>query len=258
MISKRLLTHQRMKSSYGITEYAAGHSESPRGVPATRSRAVVTPSSSRVKRDRSSPLLMTSGERTSNESIRKKSTTQSGSASMAAVTPFRAPRTAAPASAAERTPSATVTTPYGRRTDASTVTPPMNLPCSDSATSLFASGPAAPTARHLDDRPASPSDSATGTEDLSAEQQAVLELVLRGKNVFFTGSAGTGKSFLLRRLIGRLRARYGEAYVHITASTGIAACNIGGITLHSFAGLRRDGGTVAEVARRVSHQAKTR
>ena len=30
----------------------------------------------------------------------------------------------------------------------------------------------------------------------------MLEAVKSGKNVFFTGSAGTGKSFLLRRIIG--------------------------------------------------------
>ena len=37
---------------------------------------------------------------------------------------------------------------------------------------------------------------------LSKEQQRVLGTVLQGSNVFFTGSAGTGKSFLLKRIIG--------------------------------------------------------
>lgn len=37
---------------------------------------------------------------------------------------------------------------------------------------------------------------------LSREQNAVLEAVRSGRNVFFTGSAGTGKSFLLKRIIG--------------------------------------------------------
>jgi ATP-dependent DNA helicase PIF1 len=39
---------------------------------------------------------------------------------------------------------------------------------------------------------------------LSKEQNAVLDAVVKGKNVFFTGSAGTGKSFLMKRIIGRL------------------------------------------------------
>lgn len=36
--------------------------------------------------------------------------------------------------------------------------------------------------------------------DLCEEQRYVLRLVLRGKSVFFTGAAGTGKSFLLKKL----------------------------------------------------------
>ncbi|WRT70775.1 uncharacterized protein IL334_007774 [Kwoniella shivajii] len=75
---------------------------------------------------------------------------------------------------------------------------------------------------------------------LSAEQQKVMQLVVaEGKSIFFTGSAGTGKSVLLRELIVNLRKKYTSApdAVAITASTGIAACNIGGVTLHSFGGV---------------------
>jgi len=41
----------------------------------------------------------------------------------------------------------------------------------------------------------------------------------------------------LRRIISALQGRYGEDAVMITASTGIAACHIGGTTVHSFAGV---------------------
>lgn len=48
-----------------------------------------------------------------------------------------------------------------------------------------------------------------------------------------SGSAGTGKSFLLKHIISVLPPEFTVA----TASTGSAACLIGGITLHSFAGM---------------------
>ena len=59
-----------------------------------------------------------------------------------------------------------------------------------------------------------------------------------GENVFFTGSAGTGKSVLLREIIAWCRDRYGYERVAVTASTGIAAINIGGCTLHSWAKIK--------------------
>ncbi|XP_068995665.1 ATP-dependent DNA helicase PIF1 [Embiotoca jacksoni] len=68
---------------------------------------------------------------------------------------------------------------------------------------------------------------------LNKEQAAVLSAVLSGKNVFFTGSAGTGKSFLLKRIMGSLPPKG----TFSTASTGVAACHIGGTTLHNFAGI---------------------
>ncbi|XP_076346374.1 pif1 DNA helicase isoform X2 [Tachypleus tridentatus] len=68
---------------------------------------------------------------------------------------------------------------------------------------------------------------------LTTEQKHVLNAVVSGKNLFFTGSAGTGKSYLLKQIINALPPNHTVA----TASTGIAACQIGGITLHSFAGI---------------------
>lgn len=74
---------------------------------------------------------------------------------------------------------------------------------------------------------------------LSKEQEHVLDLVVnQGKSVFFTGPAGTGKSVLMRAIITQLRTKHAHDRdrVAVTASTGLAACNIGGITLHSFSG----------------------
>lgn len=75
---------------------------------------------------------------------------------------------------------------------------------------------------------------------LSKEQEKVRDLVVgQQKSVFFTGSAGTGKSVLMRAIIADLRKKYMREpdRVAVTASTGLAACNIGGVTLHSFGGI---------------------
>jgi ATP-dependent DNA helicase PIF1 len=49
-------------------------------------------------------------------------------------------------------------------------------------------------------------------------------------------SEGTGKSVLLREII-QFSGGYASSSLGITASTGIAAVNIGGVTLHSWAGI---------------------
>ena len=64
--------------------------------------------------------------------------------------------------------------------------------------------------------------------NLIPEQMAVINAIRAGKSVFFTGSARTGKSYLLKRLITMLPPQS----TFITASTGAAACHIGGTTLH--------------------------
>jgi len=68
---------------------------------------------------------------------------------------------------------------------------------------------------------------------LSDEQRRVLEIVKSGKSIFFTGCAGTGKSYLLKAIIASLSPNT----TFVTALTGVAALNIGGKTLHSFAGI---------------------
>ncbi len=65
---------------------------------------------------------------------------------------------------------------------------------------------------------------------LSPTQEKALELIESGQNLFITGGAGTGKSFLLSYLKDRYKSE-----LHVTASTGIAAVNVGGGTLHSWA-----------------------
>ena len=89
---------------------------------------------------------------------------------------------------------------------------------------------------------------------LSDEQRGVLEAVVnQGKSMFFTGSAGTGKSVLMREIISSLRKKYEREKdrVAVTASTGLASCNIEGVTLHSFAGIGLGKDPVPELVKKV-------
>jgi len=66
------------------------------------------------------------------------------------------------------------------------------------------------------------------------QQDKALALLKSGKNVFLTGSAGTGKTYVLNQYIAYLKER--KVPVAITASTGIAATHMNGMTIHSWAG----------------------
>ncbi|GAW06344.1 ATP-dependent DNA helicase PIF1 [Lentinula edodes] len=92
--------------------------------------------------------------------------------------------------------------------------------------------PQVPLPKKSSDDPTEPSH-----VSLSPEQTRVLRMVIDGgKNVFFTGAAGTGKSLLLRAIIRGLRNKYSKTKdaISITASTGMAASNVGGMTIHSW------------------------
>lgn len=65
---------------------------------------------------------------------------------------------------------------------------------------------------------------------LTKGQQAALEAVRSGRNVFITGGGGVGKSYLTSAIIDELKADGKK--VMVTASTGLAATLIGGVTCH--------------------------
>jgi len=71
------------------------------------------------------------------------------------------------------------------------------------------------------------------TQNLSPAQLEVVKAFEEGKNLFVTGGAGSGKSYLL----SFLKRNYASLGLEVTASTGIAAVNIGGSTIHSWAGI---------------------
>lgn len=79
-------------------------------------------------------------------------------------------------------------------------------------------------------------------------QTEAMDLLKLGENVFLTGAAGAGKTWLLNRYIEHLRAH--GVGVAVTASTGIAATHLDGRTLHSWSGIGvRDSLSDAELAK---------
>lgn len=57
------------------------------------------------------------------------------------------------------------------------------------------------------------------------------DLAEAGQNTFLTGAAGTGKSHNVREFLKRHRD------THVVASTGVAALNVGGMTVHRWSGM---------------------
>ncbi|MFA7216780.1 MAG: AAA family ATPase [Candidatus Paceibacterota bacterium] len=66
-------------------------------------------------------------------------------------------------------------------------------------------------------------------------QKEALDILKMGKNVFLTGPAGSGKTYVLNSYINYLKKSGVD--VAVTASTGIAATHLGGQTIHSWSGL---------------------
>ena len=65
---------------------------------------------------------------------------------------------------------------------------------------------------------------------ITNEMATALEIVQNtNESIYITGKAGTGKTTFLKYLVENINKRF-----IITAPTGVAAVNAGGITLHSF------------------------
>lgn len=66
-------------------------------------------------------------------------------------------------------------------------------------------------------------------------QAEALEILKTGANVFLTGEPGSGKTYTVNAYIAWLRDR--GISPSITASTGIAATHVGGMTIHAWSGI---------------------
>lgn len=106
-------------------------------------------------------------------------------------------------------------------------------------------------------------DAALMDRTVSIEQREVLQKVFSGASVFFTGSAGTGKSFLIHKILACLPGVTGqrteEITTYATSTTGITAMNIQGQTIFAWAGLGALGASqsVDELVARVMRNRET-
>lgn len=66
-------------------------------------------------------------------------------------------------------------------------------------------------------------------------QKQAISNMLKGYNVFLTGAPGSGKTFILNKFISK--AENDGLRVGVTATTGIAATHLKGLTIHSWAGI---------------------
>ncbi len=66
-------------------------------------------------------------------------------------------------------------------------------------------------------------------------QEQALTILKTGANVFLTGEPGSGKTHTINQYVSWLRERGIEPA--ITASTGIAATHVGGMTIHAWSGI---------------------
>ena len=66
-------------------------------------------------------------------------------------------------------------------------------------------------------------------------QNEALDILKTGANVFLTGEPGAGKTYTINSYVKYLKDH--DIEPAITASTGIAATHIGGITIHSWSGI---------------------
>lgn len=77
----------------------------------------------------------------------------------------------------------------------------------------------------------------------------IIGLINQGENIFITGYAGTGKSYILNKLKKKFK-------IDVTSTTGLAAVNIQGQTIHSWAGVGICNKPVQDVVEKVLQRSK--
>jgi len=93
--------------------------------------------------------------------------------------------------------------------------------------------------------------------EFSREQQYAFDRFINGENLFITGPGGTGKSFLIKKMVDSLKER-GIQY-QVCALTGCAAVllGVGAKTIHSWTGMGLAMGKKDDIIKKIVYNKKT-
>ena len=81
-------------------------------------------------------------------------------------------------------------------------------------------------------------------ENLSKSQKKAFEKFKNGDNIALLASAGTGKSFCVKQMQEYNYSRSDYSVMYLTATTGVSAYSINGMTIHSFMGFGNGDGDI--------------
>lgn len=79
-------------------------------------------------------------------------------------------------------------------------------------------------------------DEALKEAEYTSQTEAIIQMLM-GNNVFLSGPAGSGKSFVIRKYCELVESFNPKVKIHKTSTTGLSAINIGGQTIQSFSGM---------------------
>ncbi len=90
--------------------------------------------------------------------------------------------------------------------------------------------------------------------NLSQKQKIAYDLLKNEENILILGPAGTGKSKVIKTMEEYIKNKKTEKKIVLSATTGISAYNIGGMTIYSFMGIGTGEGDVDYLIRKISRR----